>query len=192
MEFLYWIFYYAIPAGIATYLLKRQQSSVKNRVLTMHGFVLLSIFLLSIIHVSLNWNFQAYQLLILGAGTLLSVYLMGFRGLLYAVSSAIQEYCLLLASVLIIPTTGLWLGAIITSLPYTFAHFGRRLEKPNWYWKFPLLSLYGTFSILLYFWFQQPLLNIALHTVAGAILIRIGILYQPDKNNKTSVEEINF
>ena len=189
MEFQYWIFYYAIPAGIATYLLKRQQSSVRSRVLTLHGFVLLSIFLLSIIDVSLNWNFQVYQLLIIGVAILLSIYLLGFRGLLYAASSAIQEYCLLLASVLIIPTTGLWLGAIITSLPYTFAHFGRRLEKPDWYWKFPLLFLYGISSIPLYFWLQQPLLNIALHTVAGAILIRVGVLYQPDK---TSVEEINF
>jgi len=192
MEFYYWIFYYAIPAGIATYLLKRQQASVRNRVLTMHGFVLLSIFLLSIIGVSLSWNFQMYQLLIIGAGILLLIYLLGFRGLLYAVSSAIQEYCLLLASVLIITTIGLWLGAIITSLPYTFTHFGRRLEKPNWQWKFPLLSLYGTISILLYFWLQQPLLNIALHTVAGAILIRIGVLYQLDKDSKTPVEEINF
>lgn len=178
IEFQYWILYYAIPAGITTYLLKTKSSSVRNRVLTMHGFLLLSILLVSSTGISLNWNFQVLQLLVVGVAILLSIHLLGFMGLLYSISSAIQEYCLLLASVLIVPASGLLLGVIATSLPYTFAHFGRRTERPNWQWKFPLIFLFGTISILLYFWLEQPLLNIALHTSVGAILIRRGILYQ--------------
>lgn len=151
MEFQYWIFYYAIPAGIATYILKRQQTSVRNRVLTMHGFVLLSIFLLSSIGTNLNWNFHMWHLAVVGFALLLSIYLLRLKGLLYAISSTIQEYDLLLASVLIAPVISLPFAAMATSLPYTLAHFGRRLEKPNWQWKFPLLFLYGTISVLLYF-----------------------------------------
>lgn len=178
MEFQYWILYYAIPAGIATYLLKTKLSSVRNRVLTMHGFLLLSILLVSSTGASLNWDFSLLQLVAVGVAILLSIYLLGFMGLPYTISSAIQEYCLLLASVLIVPVSGLLLGAMAASLPYTFAHFGRRTERPNWQWKFPLIFLFGTISILLYFWLEQPLLNIALHISIGAILIRRGVLYQ--------------
>ncbi len=144
---------------------------MRNRVLIMHIFITLSIILLVSTGVRLNWNFQILQLFLLVVGTLLSVYFMGSLGLMYMISSAMQEICILLAATIIIPKSGLFFGALATSLIYTLAH------KINWQ-KFLLIFLWGNISILLYAWFHSPLINIALHTAIGAFLIKKEILYE--------------
>lgn len=181
MGFQYWIFYYLVPAIIASYLLYIQ-SSARNRALSTGALMVLSIVLISHLGVRLSWNFQFSQILLVGTSALLSIYFLGLLGLTYLIASIIQEWCFLLASVLLVPSSGLWLGAIVTALVFTLAHFVHRTEWSHWKWRFPLMFLWAVVSILLYFWLKRPLLNIALHTTTGSILIGNGILYKPFRN----------
>jgi hypothetical protein len=175
MQFQIWVYCYAIPVAIAIYLCSKMPSRRKE-ILTMHLFVAFSIILLSIKGVNLNWNLQIISLLIISLGILLSLYLLKFLGLVYVASSTLQESCLLLAGIVAVSTVGLIWGAIITSVLYTLAHFPRRIDWIHWHWKLPLLFIWAIVSIFLYSYFHQPLLNIAIHIVAGAILIRKGLL----------------
>ena len=155
----------------------------------MHGFVLLSVLLMSVEGVQLTWNLGVAYAFGLVVAILLSVYFIGAGPAFgYVISSAIQEICLLLAAMLITPAIGIIPNAIATSFVFTFAHKAHPAETGGRWWKYPLIFLYGIVSIALYVWLHQPLLNIASHIVAGVVLIYAGVLYP---NYKTALERIN-
>jgi hypothetical protein len=181
MTVLYWTFLYAVPAVAAVYV-KDWRPIQKERLLIVHTFLFLSILLMSIIGVRLEWSFQILDIVALLAAVLLSVYFIGpMSAFVYAISSAIQETCMLLAATLLIPTAGILIGAVATSLTYTFAHKSHPSETYRWRWKYPVLFAYGVVSVLLYVWLHQPLLNIALHTVAGSFMFYEGFLLTQTK-----------
>lgn len=176
MQLIIWLSCYALPTGIGVYL-SSKKTSLKKELSLIHFFVAISIVLLSICGTKLNWIPSDIFVLFLGTSILISIYLIKFLGIVYTFSSILQETCLLLASVAVVSATGLTLGAIITSLVYTFAHFSHKVDWNQGYWKIPLLLSWGVVSIFLYSYFYQPLLNIGIHTLVGSILIRKGLLY---------------
>lgn len=181
MTILHWILFYAIPAIAAVYG-KDRWPKQKDRLLVVHALLLLSILLMSVAGTRLLWGFQTWDVFALLAAVLLSVYLIGPKvASSYAVSSAIQEICILLAAMLLIPAAGILTGAAATSLMYTWAHRSHPSETYRWRWKYPVLFIYGTVSILLYTWLHQPLFNIALHITAGTIMFYNGFLLTQTK-----------
>lgn len=181
MTILYWIFLYAVPTVAAVYV-KDWRPVQKERLLIVHTFLLLSILLMSVIGIRLEWNFQILDLVALVAAVLMSAYFIGpMTTFVYVIASAIQETWILLAATLLIPTGGIFIGAAVTSLMYTFAHRSHPSEIYRWRWKYGVLFAYGVISVLLYVWLHQPLLNIALHTVAGSFLFYEGFLLTQTK-----------
>ena len=174
MNIWYWILCYALPAGVAIYLTSTQ-TLPRNKMLTMHGGILVSIFILSAVGGRLHIEFQTLYVLLAVTSLIATIsFLSWLPGFGYTLSSVIQEYCLLLAGLLLVPVGGVWIAAFATALIYAVAH---QMESSNWRWKFPLMLVWGMVSIFLYAWLQQPLLNIALHASIGAALIRVGLLY---------------
>lgn len=167
------ILFYAAPAYVAVTLARRRKSP-SDRIMIVHIGILASILLLSYVGAEVSWDFRIYNVAFVAVGALLSLYLLGLLGLGYAASSAVQEWCLLLAGVYLLGSMGFLLSAVISALVYALAH---NIDSANVRWKLPLTFLWGCCSILLYLWLREPLLNIALHTVVGALLIRKGLLF---------------
>ncbi len=167
MTILIWIIAYALPASVAVYLNSRKDS-LKSQALIVHGFVMLSILLLSAVGTRLVWQIHTFDIFSFILISLLAFLLLRTVGLVYVLSSIIQEICLLLAGAVLVSVYGILCGAIPTALMFAFAH---KIDKYNWHWKFALLFVWGFISIALYTLNHQPIINIALHIGIGALLI---------------------
>jgi hypothetical protein len=174
MVLMQWVFFYVAPAVLFVSLARLLQP-IRYRMLTVHIGVGVSILLLSITGVRLFWSPSVVPATLLTLSFLLALYLLGSLGLLYLLSSMLQEVCILLAGTLIVSMTGIVVASVLTALVFAFAH---DVDFSNWRWKFPLTFIGGVFSIMLYLLLRQPLLNIALHASLGVILIHAGFLYQ--------------
>lgn len=169
-----WTLFYATPAAVAVYI-KNKQTSLEGRVFVMHLAVLLSVGLLSLASVHISWSFGVFSLSFLLLATLLALCILGNNGLLYALSSGLQEWCILLAGTLLLGGYGLAWSAPATSIVFALAHYRTRRDLG---FKLPILFLWGCFSLFLYIELHDPLLNIGLHAVGGAILIHKKMLYR--------------
>jgi hypothetical protein len=171
-----WVLFYLLPTIISV-LLKSTQTVLLRRALIMHTGIIVSIVLVTTFsEASLNWQFQNIYLAVMALTSLLiAMWLIGFTGLLYAISSSIQEWCILLAGTYLSMDYGIMPSAIATSLVFATAHGARSSERS---WKWPLLFAWSIISLLLYAWLKEPLLNISLHIVLGAILINRKFLYK--------------
>lgn len=176
--FLTWILCYALPvlAGVSiAYRLKRKEA----RIFVIHVGLTLSIVLLSAVGVRLAWSFSLWFVILTGATILAAIWMLGMRdGFLYLVSCIVQEACILLAGVLLLPLTGPWFAAFATALVFALAH---RMNERKWWLRFLIIGGWGFCSVLLYAWFREPLLNVSLHILGGGILIYYGVLF---KNRK--------
>ena len=174
MVFLEWLFFYFAVAAIGTFLSVKQKSP-KNKLIAIHICLILSILPLNAAGVKLHWEFQAYALSIFLISAALCIFLMRRLSFVYIISSVIQELCLLLAGVLLGQITPVIVAACASSLVYACAH---SIDSRRWQLILPLTFLWGTFSILLYNLFHQPMLNFALHIIGGAIFFRLGLIYE--------------
>ncbi len=172
MVFIQWIFFYTLPA-IGAISLARSLRTPTQRALAIHAGIVLSIALVSFTGVRLDWNISLLSLGCLGASVCLSFYLLRTEGLTYALSSAVQEWCILLAGILLAPATGILIAAVLTALVFSLAHLMGPKEIG---WKLPFTFGWGIVSILAYAGFHEPLLNIAIHASAGALLIHAGYM----------------
>ena len=174
MILLQWTLFYATPALIAV-LLARTQEQFKIRMAIVHIFLIVSIGLLSVAGARLALEFHVWSIALTITSLLFAIYLLRSVGVGYALSSFIQQWCLLLAGVWIIPTSGIIIGTCATALVYALAHC---IDHSSWIWKLPLTFLWGVCSLLIYLWLQQPLLTISLHAFLGSILIYRELLYE--------------
>ncbi len=166
MAALPWILCYFLPAAITGLMSYKQPA--KEGLKNAHLLVVLSIIFMTLASAQLEWVLSPRSIVaLLGAGAL-ATYLLGYYGALYTLSAALQQYCILLATTLIVPIVGLPIGAAATALMFALAH---KMDKKNVLWKLPLLFCFGLGSIFLYESFHEPLLNVALHTALGAALM---------------------
>ena len=174
MSFFLWCIAYLVPFVGALFVARRQQSLVASIVVA-HLFVLISIALLFIVGARVSSGSSVYSVGFLGVSLLFALLLLRGYGLVYVFSSVIQQYCILLAYLLLASTTGPWVAMVLTALVFALAHL---IKRSGWQWKLPITFLWGVLSCLLYFWLQDPFLNIAIHTICGAVLISRGLLLQ--------------
>jgi hypothetical protein len=168
-----WVLFYLVPAALATFISTRFKS-FNARLVPNHIGLLVSIFSISLVGARLQTPFQIYPFIFLCASMVASAFLLIRLSPLYIVSSIIQEYCILLAAVLVNPTVGIIWAAIGTGLVYSMAHMA---DLSQWDLKLPITFVWGISSILLYHYTQQPMFNFAIHILGGSIFIRIGLLY---------------
>jgi hypothetical protein len=168
-----WLLGYALPAS-CFFFVSRKFKILKHRVAVMHTGLLISIFLLSFFGVRLHFGFNLFEVAFFFISVLFSLFILGHFGLWYAVSTMIQEYCILLAGILGIEAFGLGYGVLVTAAVFALAHL---VNPVNWRRKLSLTLCWGIASLLLYVWLKDPLFNIALHTALGVPLIRMKILF---------------
>ena len=168
-----WALAYAMPALIAVYV--SNTLPVKRGLINANLLVVLSIIFMTLAGARVEWSVSALSLTVFSASTIVAVYFLRATGILYALSAVAQQYCILLASLLMQPTTGILIAGAATACLFALAH---KLRTPEWRWKAPLLFIFGIASILLYEWLREPLLNFALHIALGTLLISKGYLYE--------------
>ncbi|HEY0010885.1 MAG TPA: hypothetical protein VGB97_03170 [Candidatus Paceibacterota bacterium] len=164
-----------ILVSLAAHFYTRRIPNFQKQVLYIHVFVGVSVALLILVGARLEWSPTALSILTLSGVVGLAASLLGRLGVLYSFSCVLQEACLLLSGTFVATVIGLPLAAAATAAPYVFAH---RTEGKEWYWKPIILLLWCFASIYLYIWLKQPLLNIALHILFGAVLIEKRLLYR--------------
>lgn len=169
-----WILFYLLPATIA-FSVAFHQKTRKARLLVIHIGLAISILFLLFTGARLRMSVHLIPLICFVLAIALAVYFLARLWVVYILSSILQELCLLLAAVLLIQQAGLIYVAIPTAFVYSFGHL---MDKRDWGLKLSVTTVWGISSILLYYYFQQPLLNIALHITGGAILINRGYLYK--------------
>lgn len=179
MPFLLWCIAYLLPFVGALLVVRKQQSLVVS-IVTAHLFVLLSIVLLYIVGARVPWQSSMYSFSFMGVSLLTALFLLRAYGLVYVFSSVIQQYCLLLSYLLLTSVTGSWVAMTLTALVFAVAHL---INHSGWWWKVPLTFLWGILSCLFYLWLQDPLINIAIHAISGAVLISRGLLLEGLKLN---------
>lgn len=169
-----WILFYAVPAALAAFFASRRKS-FNARLIVIHIGLIVSIFLISFAGIKLRGQFQIYPSVFLLASAIFAIFLLARLGVVYSISSIIQEWCLLLAATLAEYEVGIFWASFITALIFSLAHL---VDLGHWQLKLPLALFWGILSVFLYGFLQQPMLNFAIHIVAGTILIRMGLLYE--------------
>jgi hypothetical protein len=173
MMILGWILFYVLPATLSTFI-SRRFKSFNTRLIIIHIGLVVSIVSISLVGARLQTVFQIYPFVFLCASIVASAFLLIRLSPLYIVSSVVQEYCILLAAVLVSPAVGIIWAAIGTGLVYSMAHMA---DPSQWGLKLPITFVWGISSILLYHYTHQPMFNFAIHILGGSIFIRIGLLY---------------
>src|SRR3989344_7340965 len=133
MTFWQWALFYLAPA-LAAFFLTKNRRLTGFSMLVIHACLLVSIVLLSTTGTRLSWQFQNYYVVLAVLSSIFSIYLLGTVGLGYALSSIIQEWCLLLAGTLLWRESPLLLAAFLSSLVYALAHV---TDRSHWRWKVP-------------------------------------------------------
>jgi hypothetical protein len=172
--FIQWLLSY-ILISLAAHFYTRRIHNFQKQVLYIHLFVGVSVALLILVGARLEWVVTAFPILAITVAAVLAIFLLGKLGVLYSLSCVLQEACLLLSATFVAAAVGVPLAAAATAVPYVFAH---RTEGKEWYWKPVMLLLWCLVSVYLYLWLKQPLLNVALHILLGAILIEKRLLYR--------------
>jgi hypothetical protein len=183
--FLAWTISYALSAAISFPVALKQKSLLRS-LIVVHVFLLLSMLLLFAFGARLEFAVSTYSVSFACVVLLASYLFLKRFGLVYALSSAVQEGCLLLSFALLVPVAGFWVAAALTALPYALLHL---INSSGWWWKVTGTFLRGMLSLGLYAWLHDPLLNTALHTLGGGLLMRQGLLLSetslrlPPRNN---------
>lgn len=172
MAALLWALCYLLPAFSAT-VLNTRLSSLRSRMIVMHAGIIISILFLTISGMRLNWQVSTLSAAVLLMGAAFSIALLRLEGAVYALSSSLQQICILLAALLLSEEVGTLLAAIATAIVYTFAH---RMSRKDFYYKFVLLFLWGIIAVYLYIYLHQPLINIGIHCALGSLLLKSSIL----------------
>jgi hypothetical protein len=172
MTIIYWILFYVLPVVIVCGLGMRLKSFKAGVVI--HIGLIVSILLFLLAGTRLNIPIEIFSLVCFLVSASFSIYLLGKISFLYIISSILQELCLLLAFVFLMQGTTLIVAMLCTTIVYALSHL---INRCHWQLKMFITCIWGICSILLYFYFKQPLFNIAIHIIGGAILIRQGVLY---------------
>jgi hypothetical protein len=146
-----------------------------------HVGLAVSILLLLFAGARLQISLQLFSLFFFTVAIILAIYFLRKLSTFYILSSILQEACLLLASVLLISEVEIILVALFTSLVYSLGHL---MSKEHWQIKLLVTASWGIGSILLYYHFEEPLLNFAIHIIGGAALIKQGLLYPKNQDKR--------
>ncbi len=168
-----WLICYATPVLTGVSIAYGQRFK-ETRMATIHAGILISAALVTLLGMRLEWNISLTYILSLLIVSGLSAYAVERFGILYVLSCALQEYCILLAAVLLAPLGVSVLSAAATATVFALAH---RMNFKNWPLRFLIIGGWGFCSILLYDFLHEPLLNISLHILGGTILIYTGVLF---------------
>lgn len=174
MIFLEWLLFFCVPAAIAIGVAKRQRT-FKERGITIHVALVVSILILILAGAHLHFSFQLYAFIILLIISALCLVLLRSIGAIYIISSVIQQACLLLAGALLAQASGIIIAACASSIVFSLGHL---IEPRHWRIKLPITFIWGIGSILIYSNLQQPMLNLAIHILGGTILIYYGVSYE--------------
>lgn len=169
---IYWLVGYALPAALA-FITGKRFASVRDRQVSIHFFLLLSIVILFTAGSRINLLLEPISVLALAFALLIALVLLGRMGIPYMLSSAIQQCCLLLAGLLLVPTTSVFAAVVLTAGVYAVMHC---MDLAKWREKLVVMFVWGVISILLYVVLTDFLLNVAFHAVGGTLLVRFGVL----------------
>jgi hypothetical protein len=172
MILLQWTLCYALVAALAT-AIKSRFTDLRYSILVMHVGIAVSIVCMQLAGFSLEWSVSPFALGAVFAALLCAGLLIGPKSALYAASSLLQEWCILLAGSHLALRFDTAVSAVATALVFAFAH---RMPREQLSWKLPLLFTWGVISIFLYQYVHAPLLNVAIHLIGGSIFIERGLL----------------
>lgn len=92
----------------------------------------------------------------------------------YTLSSLIQELTMLSGAYLLLLDLPLWQVSLLIVPLYSAIHL---TQLKHWQIKVPLTAMWGFISVLLFSRYYDLYVNVAVHTLIGAVLISEGIIY---------------
>ena len=177
-----WFLFYLLPIGVAGGIAKlfptRGNEPISRDAFVIHVALLISIlgsqYALFTAGRAFPWSAEDPFIFLYAAGIVFSFLLLRSLGLWYALSALLQQACMLSMAFVLYEAFPLW-GVVLLVVPiYTLAH----LLKVRYAWsRMALFFAWGAIIVLLFPLLPSVWLFAALHTIAGAVLIRFGVLY---------------
>lgn len=174
--YLIWLVSYFIPFGLGIWELYFFQEREVLRLILIHILLLISIFLsfyfafesdLEIDFLRLDKYFYVFL-----GGLGISLFLIGVRGLGYALSSIIQELSILMIAFILLGIVPFWGVLGMVALPYALAHEIKKGMKVAWV----MILIWGMASIYLFYFMETIWLSIAFHLIGGSLFIKKGFI----------------
>ena len=186
MSFLYvWLIAYVAPAllaGTAIKILPKKRTELNLRdALMMHvaliASVVLSQYFIYSSGLTFPWFPNALSVAVYILSILISIALVGSRGIWYGISALIQQLTMASIAFLLLPVFPFYMVALLIIPVYVWCH---RTQTNNWQLRTILFLIWGAISIYLFLIFPNVYLIAALHTLLGSILISRSLLYCAD------------
>lgn len=175
-----WFIAYLLPVLLVLSIIAifAHQPGTAFRMLAIHialGIsIILSQYFIYQTHREFPWNIYLpsaalFIVIAIGAATLL-----GRFGLLYVLSSLIQQLTLISIYYYLSGSLSFWLIVLLLVPIYSVSHL---LQTKHWRIKIPGTLAWGTVALILFAWRGDVLLNASVHAILGSIFIYLGIMY---------------
>lgn len=176
-----WFIAFILPAILGLILvinlpIAKPGSKIRNLIvhITLLSSIALSQYFIFLTGNSFKFSFSLMPIVLFTASLVISLILLGRFGFFYTISSLIQELCIVSIASLLLGQLALTDVILLVAPIYSVSHL---LQPKKWELKIPLTFVWGVITITIFYFFQDPFLNIALHNIFGTILISETILY---------------
>lgn len=175
---LMWTLAYAVPSALACAGALLCRGRQIYQLIVIHAALAISIACSIALILSegtpVELNYNVYSALLLVMSMLFAVALLGKLGAGYVISALVQEAALIAVIELLLPHLPVATIILLLVPIFSVAH---AVNPARWKMKIPMTFVFGVGIILLYVWLRDPLLNGAMHVLAGTLSIRAGVIY---------------